>query len=108
MAIIVLRQSCAYYGSLLSGIHHAYQVRVLLAVETQAGSGCSVPNRTVLYCSDPYRSVETINYELTIIKILAECSIFTHLIHKIISLTTLQEKKEKRSPYHSYVKETEE
>ncbi len=36
-----------YYRSLLSGIHHAYQVRVLLAVETQAGTGCAVPNRTV-------------------------------------------------------------
>ncbi len=36
-----------YRRSLLSGIHHAYQVRVLLAV-MQARSGCSVPNRTVL------------------------------------------------------------
>ncbi len=32
-----------YCRSLLSGIYHAYQVRVLLAVETQAGSGCSIP-----------------------------------------------------------------
>ncbi len=38
-----------YCRLLLSGIHHAYQVMVLLAVEMQAGSGCSVPNRTVLY-----------------------------------------------------------
>ncbi len=48
-----------YRQSLLSGIHHTYQVRVLLTVETQAGSGCSVPNRTILYFTDPYRSVET-------------------------------------------------
>ncbi len=48
-----------YYRSLLSGIHHTYQVRVLLAVEMQAGSGCSIPNHTVLYCTDSYRSVET-------------------------------------------------
>ncbi len=40
-----------YRRSLLSCIHHAYQVRVLLAVETQAESGCSVPNRTVPYCT---------------------------------------------------------
>ncbi len=48
-----------YCRLLLSGIHHAYQVRVLLAVETQAGLRCSVPNRTIPYCTVPYRSVET-------------------------------------------------
>ncbi len=32
----------------------AYQVRVLMAVETQTGSGGSVPNRTVGYCTDRY------------------------------------------------------
>ncbi len=48
MLIVVL-----YCRSLLSGIHHAYQVRVLLAVETQARSECSVPNRTVLYLPIP-------------------------------------------------------
>ncbi len=37
-----------YYRSLLSGIHHAYQVRVLLAVEMQAGPGYAIPTRTVL------------------------------------------------------------
>ncbi len=36
-----------YHQSLLSSIHHAHQVRVLLAVETQTGSGCSVQSRTV-------------------------------------------------------------
>ncbi len=51
-----------YCQSLLSGIHHTYQVRVQLTVETQAVSECSVPNHTVPYCTDPYRSVETIIY----------------------------------------------
>ncbi len=66
------RQICAYCRT--SGIHHANQVKVLLAVETQAGSGCSVPNHTVLYwpvplsgnaswirmfCPESYRTVLT-------------------------------------------------
>ncbi len=37
-----------YRQTLLSGIHHAYQVIILLAVETQTGSGCLVLSRTVL------------------------------------------------------------
>ncbi len=51
-----------YYRSLLSGIHHAYQVSVLLAVETQAGSGCSVPNRSVPYCTDCTVLISTVLY----------------------------------------------
>ncbi len=34
-----------------------YYTNPYRSVETQAGSGCSVPNHT--YCTDPYRSVET-------------------------------------------------
>ncbi len=55
-----------YCRSLLSGIHHAYQERVLLAVEMQAGSGCSIPNRTVPYCTDPYHLVETSHKSLSL------------------------------------------
>ncbi len=46
--LFLKKESEAKVQWLIFGIHHAYQVRVLLAVETQAGSGCAVPNRTVL------------------------------------------------------------
>ncbi len=42
-----------WWRSILSGIHHAYPLRVLLAVETKARSGCTVLNHTVLYCTIP-------------------------------------------------------
>ncbi len=53
-----------YCRSLLSGIHHAYQVKGTVGGGNAAGSGCSVPNRTVLYCTNPYRSVETSHMSL--------------------------------------------
>ncbi len=59
MAVIV--HSCAYCHalSLIATFRDTQVLRVLLTVVMQAGSGCSVPNRIVLYRTDPYRSVET-------------------------------------------------
>ncbi len=59
-----------YCRSLLSGIHHAYQVRVVLAVETQAGSERSVPYRTVLYWAVPLGGTEPL--------VLVDCDFSVH------------------------------
>ncbi len=52
-----------WHWSLLSSIHHTNQVRVLLLVETQARSGCTVPNRTVLYCPTKAKDLNSLECE---------------------------------------------
>ncbi len=77
------RQSCAYCRALWSNatFRHTPHLSSKGTVGSGTGSGCSVPNRTIPYCTDPYRSVETSHNSGGVVKWFpkkVECSFNTY------------------------------